>query len=96
MNGRLSNVEHEIGAEEKITYGRNDRFPGGPVGGGRFWLDDDGAPAAKLGGPEEWRDDGMNDVRAGDTFTVGGQTWRITDIVDADSEDAYLMAVRVS
>ncbi|QBI55594.1 DUF6406 domain-containing protein [Streptomonospora litoralis] len=89
-------MDHEIGAEERITYGRNDRFPGGPVGGGRFWLDEDGSPAAKLGGPEEWRDEGMIDVRTGDTFTVGGQTWRITDIVDADSDDAYLMAVRVS
>lgn len=88
-------MEHEIGAEERITYGRNDRFTGGPVGGGRFWLDENGSPAAKIGGPEEWNGRGMIDVRAGDTFSVGGQTWRITDIVDADSDEAYLKAVRV-
>ncbi|MBB5999687.1 DUF6406 domain-containing protein [Streptomonospora salina] len=89
-------MEHEIGAEERITYGRNDRFVGGPVGGGRFWLENDGTPAAKLGGPDEWADRGMIDVRRGDTFTVGGQTWRVADIVAAGSDDAYLTAVRVS
>ena len=89
-------VVHEIGADETITYGRNDRFYGGPVGGGRFWLEEDGRPAAKLGGPEEWRSHGMIDVHTGDTFTVCGQTWKITEIVDADSVDAYLKAVRVS
>lgn len=75
-------MSHEVGAEEKITYGRNDRFDGGPVGGGRFWTDDDGRPVARLGGPQEWRPDVMREFRAGDTFTVGGQTWRVVEIVE--------------
>ncbi|GAA3764935.1 hypothetical protein HDA32_001241 [Spinactinospora alkalitolerans] len=88
-------MAHELGAQEKITYGRNDRFEGGPVGGGRFWLDEQGRPVAKIGGPPDWQPEVMIDVRIGDTFAVGGQTWRITDIVDAESPKAYLLAVRV-
>ncbi|WP_046467972.1 DUF6406 domain-containing protein [Allosalinactinospora lopnorensis] len=89
-------MAHEVGAQEKITYGRNDRFKGGPVGGGRFWVDGEGRPTAKIGGPREWQPPNMIDVHVGDTFTVGGQTWKITDIVDPDSPDAYLLATRVS
>jgi len=89
-------VAHEVGAQEKITYGRNDRFDGGPVGGGRFWVDEDGRPAARIGGPLEWRPLGMVDVHVGDTFSVGGQTWKITEISKAETPDAYLLCVRVS
>jgi len=88
-------VSHEVGAQEKISYGRNDRFLGGPVGGGAFWVDDGGVSVAKIGGPKEWRRTPMIDVRVGDTFSVGGQVWRVTDIVDADSPSAYLLATRV-
>lgn len=87
---------HEVGAQETITYGRNDRFQGGPVGGGHFWIDDEGRSVAKLGGPHEWRPHPMIDVREGDTFSVGGQVWRVTDIVAADTSGAYLNATRVS
>lgn len=86
-------MAHDVGAQEKITYGRNDRFAGGPVGGGGFWLDDRGEPAARLGGPREWP--GLLKVRIGETFTVGGQLWRVDDIVDAETPDAYLVATRV-
>ncbi|PSK89129.1 hypothetical protein CLV63_1272 [Murinocardiopsis flavida] len=89
-------MSHEVGAEEKITYGRNDRFEGGPVGGGRFWIDDDGRPAAQLGGPREWRFDSPREFRAGDSFTVGGQTWEVVEIVDAESTSAYLRARRTA
>ncbi|WP_460863770.1 DUF6406 domain-containing protein [Nocardiopsis coralliicola] len=89
-------MSHEVGAQEKITYGRNDHFAGGPVGGGGFWVDDQGRAAARIGGPREWTPSGMLEVRVGDTFTVGGQTWKITDITDADSPDAYLLCTRVS
>ncbi|TQN32459.1 hypothetical protein FHX37_2419 [Haloactinospora alba] len=88
-------MAHEIGAQETVGYGRNDRFEGGPVGGGRFWTDDSGNPVAKIGGPSEWRLNTMIDVRVGDTFTVSQQVWKITDIVDADSPGAYLVAVRI-
>lgn len=87
---------HEVGAQEKITYGRNDRFEGGPVGGGRFWRDEDGRPTAKIGGPEEWSPSGMLVVRAGDIFTVGGQTWKVTEIGEEETSKAYLLCVRVS
>ncbi|GLU46463.1 DUF6406 domain-containing protein [Nocardiopsis ansamitocini] len=86
-------MAHEVGAQEKITYGRNDRFTGGPVGGGRFWIDEDGRATARLGGPGEWR--GMIQVCTGETFTVGGQLWRVEDIVDADNPGAYLVVTRV-
>ncbi|MFC4564690.1 DUF6406 domain-containing protein [Nocardiopsis mangrovi] len=89
-------MAHEVGAQEKITYGRNDRFAGGPVGGGRFWVDEQGRPVAKIGGPGEWRRTGMIDVRVGDTFTVAGQTWKVTDIIDPDAPEAYLLTTRVS
>ncbi|PWV50205.1 hypothetical protein BDW27_108243 [Nocardiopsis sp. L17-MgMaSL7] len=94
--GTESTVVHEIGAQEKISYGRNDRFAGGPVGGGSFWTDDDGQPVAKIGGPKEWRPTPMIDVRVNDVFSVGGQAWRVTEIVDADSPSAYLLATRIS
>jgi hypothetical protein len=94
--GTESTVVHEVGAQEKISYGRNDRFAGGPVGGGSFWIGDDGQPVAKIGGPREWRPTPMIDVRVGDVFSVGGQAWRVTDIVDADSPSAYLLATRIS
>lgn len=94
--GTESTVVHEIGAQEKISYGRNDRFAGGPVGGGSFWTDDDGMPVAKIGGPKDWRPTPMVDVRVGDVFSVGGQAWRVTEIVDADSPGAYLLATRIS
>ena len=87
---------HEVGAQEKVTYGRNDRFHGGPVGGGWFWIDEGGLPVAKIGGPKDWRPDPMIDVREGDTFSVGGQVLRVNDIVDADSSGAYLLATRVT
>lgn len=96
MTGEEPDVTHEVGAQERITYGRNDRFEGGPVGGGRFWLDERGRPMAKIGGPAEWNRSGMLDVSVGDTFTVGGQTWKITDIADVESDDAYLIVTRVS
>ncbi|WP_017592482.1 DUF6406 domain-containing protein [Nocardiopsis potens] len=89
-------MAHEVGAEEKVTYGRNDRFDGGPVGGGRFWVDEEGRPTARIGGPQEWHPTGMLDVRVGDTFSVGGQTWKITDIREAETSDAYLLCVRIS
>ncbi|GAB3204763.1 DUF6406 domain-containing protein [Marinactinospora thermotolerans] len=88
-------MAHEVGAQEKITYGRNDRFEGGPVGGGRFWVDEQGRPTARIGGPPDWWPNRMIDVRVGDTFTVGGQTWRITDIADPESPQAYLLTTRV-
>lgn len=94
--GIASTVAHEIGAQEKISYGRNDRFAGGPVGGGSFWIDDEGRPVAKIGGPKEWRPTPMIDVRVGDVFSVGGQVWRVGEIVDADSPSAYLLATRIS
>lgn len=86
-------MTHDIGAQEKITYGRNDRFEGGPVGGGRFWTDREGRPVAKLGGPNEWS--GMLEVRVGETFTVGGRVWRVDNIVDPEQPGAYLVATRV-
>lgn len=96
MYGAEYTVVHEVGAQEKITYGRNDRFHGGPVGGGHFWVDDGGLSVAKIGGPKEWRPRPMIDVREGDTFSVGGQVWRVTEIGEADTPDAYLLATRVS
>ncbi|UOE19857.1 hypothetical protein NI17_000900 [Thermobifida halotolerans] len=86
-------MAHEVGAQEKITYGRNDRFVGGPVGGGGFWVDDEGEPVARLGGPTEWR--GLLEVRTGETFTVGDQVWRVDDIVAPETPDAYLVATRI-
>ncbi|GAA3964456.1 hypothetical protein FOF52_00345 [Thermobifida alba] len=86
-------MAHEVGAQEKITYGRNDRFAGGPVGGGGFWVDGEGRPAARLGGPTEWQ--GLLEVRVGETFTVGEQVWRVDDIVAPETPDAYLVATRI-
>lgn len=94
--GAETAVVHEIGAQEKISYGRNDRFLGGPVGGGQFWTDEDGRAVAKIGGPKEWRPTPMIDVRVGDVFSVGGQVWKVTDIVEPDSPSAYLLATRIS
>lgn len=96
MVGTEFTVVHEVGAQEKISYGRNDRFTGGPVGGGQFWVGDDGRPAAKIGGPSEWRPTPMIDVHVGDVFSVGGQVWKVTDIIAADSPSAYLLATRIS
>lgn len=87
-------MAHEVGAQEKITYGRNDRFAGGPVGGGAFWIDDEGRPAAKLGGPIQWG--GLLEVHIGETFTVDNQIWRVDDIVNPETPDAYLLATRIS
>ncbi|TDQ52153.1 DUF6406 domain-containing protein [Actinorugispora endophytica] len=86
-------MAHEVGAQEQITYGRNDRFDGGPVGGGGFWVDDEGRPVARLGGPQEWP--GLLEVRVGETFTVGGQLWRIDDIVNPEAPSAYLVTTRI-
>jgi hypothetical protein len=86
-------VPHEVGAQEKITYGRNDRFAGGPVGGGAFWIDDEGRPVAKLGGPAQWG--GLLEVRVGETFTVDDQVWRVDEIVNPETPDAYLLATRI-
>ncbi|CAL9552052.1 hypothetical protein SUDANB121_04475 [Nocardiopsis dassonvillei] len=94
--GTETAVVHEIGAQEKISYGRNDRFLGGPVGGGQFWIDEEGRAVAKIGGPKEWRPTPMIDVRVGDVFSVGGQVWKVTDIVDAEAPSAYLLATRIS
>ncbi|MER6626475.1 DUF6406 domain-containing protein [Streptomyces sp. NPDC000931] len=49
-----------------------------------------------MGGPKEWRPTPMIDVRVNDVFSVGGQAWRVTEIVDADSPGAYLLATRIS